>query len=169
MAQVSKVCDAGHGLVADIIDVQQEEGSLVAAGVSDRLDQLKAAYHELPGALTRVVEAELARIPRALSHNLSQQTWTCVYVPQARALRLPSGIQKQVQLSPAADMRKVFAWKWLPIYYKGKQRAQIMLCSSCVSVQSASTRVQKDSQFHGIEIPRCIGKSEKEVHCIYRC
>ena len=76
---------AGHGLVADIIDVKQEEGSLVAAGVSDRLDQLKAAYHALPGFLTRVVEAELARIPRALSHNLSQQTWTCVYVPQACA------------------------------------------------------------------------------------
>ena len=37
-----------------------------------------------PGLLTRVVEAELARIPRALSHNLSAQTWTCVYVPQAR-------------------------------------------------------------------------------------
>ena len=82
LAQLSKACGAGHGLVADIIDVQQEEGSLVAAGVSDRLDALKGAYHALPGALTRVVEAELARIPRALSHNLSQQTWTCVYVPQ---------------------------------------------------------------------------------------
>ena len=54
----------------------------MATGVSDRLDQLKAAYHALPGCLTRVVEAELARIPRVLSHNLSQQTWTCVYVPQ---------------------------------------------------------------------------------------
>jgi hypothetical protein len=78
---------AGHGLVADIIDTSQEEGSLVAPGVSPRLDELKAAYHALPGLLTRVVEAELARIPRALSSSLSQQTWTCVYLPQARAQR----------------------------------------------------------------------------------
>ena len=84
-SQAIPACDAGHGLVAEIIDVQEEEGSLVAAGVSDRLDQLKATYHALPGLLTRVVEAELARIPRALSHSLSQQTWTCVYVPQARS------------------------------------------------------------------------------------
>ena len=72
----------GHGLVADIIATSQEEGNLVAVGVSPRLDQLKATYHALPAVLTRVVEAELARIPSALSHNLSQQTWTCVYVPQ---------------------------------------------------------------------------------------
>lgn len=89
---LSKTCDAGHGLVANIIDVKQEEGSLVAAGVSDRLDQLKATYQALPGFLTRVVEAELARIPRALSHNLSQQTWTCVYVPQACPCPCPNDI-----------------------------------------------------------------------------
>ncbi len=84
---------AGHGLVADIIDTSQEEGSLVAPGVSPRLDELKATYHALPGLLTRVVEAELARIPRALSNSLSQQTWTCVYLPQARAQRACLGFR----------------------------------------------------------------------------
>ncbi len=65
----------------------------MAPGVSPRLDELKATYHALPGLLTRVVEAELARIPRALSSSLSQQTWTCVYLPQARAQRACLGFR----------------------------------------------------------------------------
>ncbi|KAK9821426.1 hypothetical protein WJX81_003661 [Elliptochloris bilobata] len=103
LSRIGQAVQDCHGLVADIIDVNQEEGSLVAAGVSDRLDQLKAVYHALPGLLTRVVEAELARIPRALSHSLSQQTWTCVYVPQMGfAIRLEGGLL-------TADLEDVFS------------------------------------------------------------
>ena len=102
---------AGHGLVADIIDTSQEEGSLVAPGVSLRLDQLKAAYHALPGLLTRVVEAELARIPRALSHSLSQQTWTCIYLPQARARR--SCRERNARPSPWSMMSVMAPPLWI--------------------------------------------------------
>ena len=140
----------------------------MAAGVSDRLDQLKAAYHALPGALTRVVEAELARIPRALSHNLTQQTWTCVYVPQARALRFYMRYSNAFFLFSAADIRKVVAWKWLPPYYKGDAvRSDYAVLFMCECTECFYKSTEGLSIPRGTEIPRCIGKSGKEGHCVY--
>jgi hypothetical protein len=55
---------------------------VVAHGISQRLDTLKATYHGLPDFLTCVVEAELARIPRALGDALRDQLWSIIYMPQ---------------------------------------------------------------------------------------
>ncbi len=71
-------------MIADVIDPDQEEGMLIAAGVSDKLDALKHAYHGLPDFLTRVVEAEMGRIPRHLSDAFKQQLWSIIYMPQVR-------------------------------------------------------------------------------------
>ena len=47
------MCLAGHLLIADVIDTDQEDGMMVAHGISERLDALKNAYHGLPDFLTR--------------------------------------------------------------------------------------------------------------------
>ena len=73
---------AGHVLIGDVIDTDQEEGTLVAPGVSDQLDALKHTYHGLPDLLTKVVQAELARVPRHLSDALTAQLWSTIYMPQ---------------------------------------------------------------------------------------
>lgn len=69
-------------MIADVIDADQEEGMLIAAGVSEKLDGLKHTYHGLPDFLTHVVEAEMARIPRHLSDAFKQQLWSIIYMPQ---------------------------------------------------------------------------------------
>ena len=79
----------GHSLIADVIDPDQEEGMLIVAGVSDKLDDLKHTYHGLPDFLTRVVETEMARIPRHLSDAFKQQLWSIIYMPQANYLHHP--------------------------------------------------------------------------------
>lgn len=80
---------AGHALIADVIDTDQEDGMMVAHGISERLDALKAAYHGLPDFLTRVVEAELARVPRELSDALRHQLWSVVYMPLVHDISSP--------------------------------------------------------------------------------
>lgn len=81
---------SGHALIGDVIDTDQEEGMLVAAGVSDTLDSLKRTYAGLPDFLTQVVNAELARVPRHLSDALADQLWSIVYMPQARCVTVPT-------------------------------------------------------------------------------
>ena len=76
----------GHALIGDVIDTDQEEGMLVAAGVSDTLDGLKQTYAGLPDFLTQVVNAELARVPRHLSDALADQLWSIVYMPQVECV-----------------------------------------------------------------------------------
>ena len=70
-------------MVSEIIDGSQEdEGFLIAHGVCEELDNLKHLYHGLPDLLTKVVEAEMERIPRAFRHGLSAQQWALMYMPQ---------------------------------------------------------------------------------------
>lgn len=70
-------------MISEIIDSDQEdEGFLIAHGVCEELDSLKHMYHGLPDLLTRVVESELNRIPRAFKHGLSSQQWSLMYMPQ---------------------------------------------------------------------------------------
>lgn len=74
---------AACSLLADIVDFDQaDEGMIISHGVCCELDDLKHAYHGLPDFLTRVVEAELARIPRELRYGLAAQLWTMMYMPQ---------------------------------------------------------------------------------------
>ena len=75
---------AGHHLISQVIDADQEEGMMVAWGVSEELDHLKLTYHGLPDFLTAVVERELDRIPRHLSSEQRRQLWAILYMPQAR-------------------------------------------------------------------------------------
>jgi hypothetical protein len=73
------------GLISEIVDAEQrDEGFLIARGVCDELDELKHLNHGLPDFLTRVVEAELQRIPRSLMYGLSLQQWTLIYMPQVK-------------------------------------------------------------------------------------
>lgn len=77
---------AASQLISDIIDNQQaEEGFIIAYGICQELDDLKHLYHGLPDLLTRVVELELQRIPRALQYGLSIQKWTMMYMPQVES------------------------------------------------------------------------------------
>ena len=46
----------------------------------------QATYAGLPDFLTRVVEDELGRIPRAFARGHPEQRWTIVYLPQVRIL-----------------------------------------------------------------------------------
>ncbi|CAL5228160.1 g11240 [Coccomyxa viridis] len=71
-----------HHLISQVIDTDQEEGMMVAWGISEELDQLKLTYHGLPDFLTAVVERELDRIPRHLSNEQRRQLWAIVYMPQ---------------------------------------------------------------------------------------
>lgn len=45
---------------------------------------MQAMYAGLPDFLTRVVEDELARIPRAFARSHPDQRWTIVYLPQVK-------------------------------------------------------------------------------------
>ena len=99
-----KVCEtlhAGHHLISQVIDTDQEEGMMVAWGISEQLDQLKLTYHGLPDFLTALVEAELERIPRHLSDAQRRQLWSIVYMPQVLP-RSPNLSSKQPRSSPAA-------------------------------------------------------------------
>lgn len=53
-------------------------------GVCEELDQLRALFDDLPDLLTRVVEAELSRIPASVAQrNVAQgQLWSIQYLPQ---------------------------------------------------------------------------------------
>ena len=102
-------------MVSDVIDLDQDEGMLVAAGVSERLDALKQTYHGLPDFLTRVVRAELARIPRHLSDALAQQLWSIVYMPQVlNSCLWPPPLLAAQALLPAALLAivlRAFVWR----------------------------------------------------------
>lgn len=74
-------------MVSDVLDFDQlEEGLMIAHGVCEPLDEMKATYQALPDFLTHVVEAELARIPphivRRNMVSTSPQLWSVVYLPQ---------------------------------------------------------------------------------------
>ncbi len=53
---------------------------------------LQATYAGLPDFLTRVVEGELSRIPRAFARGHPDQRWTIVYLPQASLAPLKNKI-----------------------------------------------------------------------------
>ncbi|KAL4443274.1 hypothetical protein ABPG75_011011 [Micractinium tetrahymenae] len=84
-----------HNLIATVIDCSRqaaEDGVLIRQGVSEDLDDLREAYCSLPDYLTQLVEAELRRIPRELSHGVEQHLWSIVYMPQVGFLmRLEGG------------------------------------------------------------------------------
>ena len=67
-----------------MIDTDQEDGMIIAHGVSDVLDELKMAYAGLPSMLTHVVAKELEKIPGSLRRGLQQgqQMWSIIYMPQ---------------------------------------------------------------------------------------
>ena len=60
---------------------------LIAHGICRELDELKHLYNGLPDFLTKIVEEELARIPRALRYGLASQLWTMLYMPQVTDLK----------------------------------------------------------------------------------
>jgi hypothetical protein len=69
---------AGHALIGDVVDTDQEEGMLVAAGVSAQLDGLKHAYRGLPDLLTQVSEGAVHTAAVALAaaaHPLPLGHW----------------------------------------------------------------------------------------------
>ncbi|KAL3151543.1 MutS protein msh5, variant 2 [Trebouxia sp. C0009 RCD-2024] len=81
--QKATIHGAGHSLVSDIIDFEQsEDGMMISYGVCEQLDDMKHTYHGLPDFLTKVVEQELARIPRQLGSLVNQQLWSILYMPQ---------------------------------------------------------------------------------------
>lgn len=55
---------------------------LISHGICQELDQLKHLYNGLPDFLTKIVEEEVARIPRELRYGLASQLWTMLYMPQ---------------------------------------------------------------------------------------
>lgn len=45
---------------------------------------MQGTYAGLPDFLTKVVEDELSRIPRAFARSHADQRWTIVYLPQVQ-------------------------------------------------------------------------------------
>ena len=78
-----------HTLIGEILDLQELEESredttmVVSRGLSPELDEMKQQYSELQDLLTKVVEAELSKIPACLQRpEWSQQQWSVVLIPQ---------------------------------------------------------------------------------------
>jgi hypothetical protein len=89
-AHIGEEVAAAYAMVSDVLDFDQlEEGMLVARGVCEPLDEMKATYEALPDFLTHVVEAELARVPPHIARrnmgSASPQLWSVVYLPQVMA------------------------------------------------------------------------------------
>ena len=69
---------AGHALIADIIDFEQEDdGMMIHYNICSQLDELKLTYHGLPSLLTKVVESEL--------QVLFQSLTTEIHLPESSA------------------------------------------------------------------------------------
>eukprot|EP00963_Diacronema_lutheri_P000060 scaffold5_cov331-Pavlova_lutheri.AAC.3 len=78
-----------HTLIGEILDLQELEESgedtsmVVSQGLSPELDEMKRQYSGLQDLLTKVVEAELSKIPACLQRpEWSQQQWSVVLIPQ---------------------------------------------------------------------------------------
>jgi len=70
-------------LICEVIDFDEEADTVsIQQGVCDQLDRLRSVLNELPDFLTEVMKEELARVPRGLLRQTSQQTWSILYVPQ---------------------------------------------------------------------------------------
>ena len=100
------VCDDGTlavcRMISEIVDGSQEdEGFIISHGVCEELDNLKHLYHGLPDLLTKVVESEMDRIPRAFKHGLSNQQWSLMYLPQVRVIPPFSSIPALWMLYPS--------------------------------------------------------------------
>lgn len=83
---------ACHSLITSVLDPEQAlDGMMVAEGVSQELDSLKALYFWLPDLLTRVVAAEQRRVPPELAAALRHQAWSCCYLGQVGFLMRVEG------------------------------------------------------------------------------
>ena len=80
----------------------QEEGFLIASGVSESLDELKSMHGRLPAFLNAVLARELQRIPSALVRRHEDMEWSLAHVPQhGYVVRMPT------RLPP--DLAEVFS------------------------------------------------------------
>ncbi|GAB4818643.1 hypothetical protein N2152v2_005689 [Parachlorella kessleri] len=83
-----------HNLISSVIDFgREEEGMIVVSGVSEELDGMKVTYRAMPDYLSQLMDLELQRIPRELTHSLqAQHLGSIVYMPQVGfMLRLEGG------------------------------------------------------------------------------
>lgn len=70
-----------------------DDGMFVNDGICKELDEMKQIYLQLPDFLTKIVDQELKRIPRALGRHLGKQLWSIVYMPQVCKASVGSNVR----------------------------------------------------------------------------